>query len=265
MGTQRIQTRFAALAAEKRPGLITFTMAFDPDRAISLEMLKALPAAGADIIEIGMPFSDPMADGKTIQEAGIRALDAGASLAGVLDLVRAFRETDQTTPLILMGYLNPIEQYGYARFAADAAQVGLDGTILVDLPPEEDAELRVHMTQYGLAMVRLIAPATQGERLRTVLTHADGFVYTVAVAGITGGKSADEAFLTRQVAAIQQHTAVPVAVGFGIRTAEQARRIAATSGAQGVVVGSALVDVLYREGLEAAKKLVRELAAALRQ
>lgn len=265
MTQTRIQRRFADLKAQSRPGLITFTMAYDPDRAASLELLCALPRAGADLIEIGMPFSDPMADGKTIQNAGQRALISGASLKGVLELVREFRMTDQDTPLILMGYLNPIEQYGYARFAEDFAAAGLDGTILVDLPPEEDTDVRATFRKHGLAFVRLVAPATQGARLAQVLEHADGFIYTVAVAGITGDKSADESFLAGQVAAIHAQSGIPVAVGFGIRTPEQAARIAASSGAQAVVVGSALVDALNDGGVDAALTLVRDLSAALRK
>ncbi len=260
----RIQARFAQLATEGRPGLITFTMAYDPDLAASARLLHALPEAGADLIEIGMPFSEPMADGKTIQNAGQRALLSGASLKGVLEMIRVFRVNDTTTPLVLMGYLNPVEKYGYARFARDFAEAGLDGTIIVDLPPEEDADARATFREHGLALVRLVAPSTKGARLAQVLEHADGFIYTVAVAGITGDKSADESFLAGQVKAIQTQSDIPIAVGFGIRTPEQAKRIAQSSGAQAVVVGSALVDALQSGGVAAAVQLVRDLSAALR-
>ena len=260
----RLDTRFAQLKSEGRTALITFVMSHDTDLATSQQLLDALPAAGADIIELGMPFSDPMADGKSIQAAGIRALKAGATLKGTLAQVKKFREVQQHTPMVLMGYLNPVEHYGYEAFFADAQKVGVDGVILVDLPPEEDAPVRKIADQHNIAMVRLVAPTTNGQRLGTILQHATGFIYTIAVAGITGDKSADEELLAHQVKAIRMHSKVPVAAGFGIRTPEQARAIAKSSTADAVVVGSAIVDALAAGGVSDALELVRNLAKALR-
>jgi tryptophan synthase alpha chain len=264
MPISRIDAAFAKARDEHRTALITFTMAYDPSREVAATLLAQLPAAGADVIELGMAFSDPMADGKSIQAAGERALAAGATVRGTLAMVREFRTTNTTTPIILMGYLNPVEHYGYAAFAADAAAAGVDGFILVDLPPEEEHELRTHLDAHDLAVVRLIAPTTLGGRLQRVLQSAQGFVYTIAVAGITGDKSADEGLLASQIAAIRSHTALPIAAGFGIRTPEQARSIAKACQPDAVVVGSAIVDAAHANGPEAALALVRELHAALR-
>ncbi len=238
----RIATRFAKLKAEGRGALVTFLTGFDPDRATSLEILRGLPAAGADVIEIGMPFTDPMADGPSIQKAGQRGLKAGATVAGVLGLVRDLRATEQDTPVVLMGYYNPILSYGVERFCADAAAAGVDGLIIVDVPPEEADEVEPSATANGLDLIRLIAPTTDEARLPRVLGATTGFIYFVSITGITGTRSADYASLAPAVTALKRHTALPVAIGFGIRTPEQAA-IAATV-ADGAVVGTALVDTL---------------------
>lgn len=264
MPANRLDTRFATLKNEGRTALISFIMGGDPDAATSQQLLNALPAAGVDVIELGMPFSDPMADGKSIQAAAIRALQAGTTLRKTLAQVAAFRTTDDTTPIVLMGYLNPVEHFGYEAFFTAAQQAGVDGMILVDLPPEEDAPVRAFAAKVNIAIIRLVAPTTLGDRLNVVLNDASGFLYTIAVAGITGDKAADETLLASQVAAIRANSTLPVAAGFGIRTPEQAKRIAQTSGADAVVVGSAIVDALAQNGAEAALTLVRELARALR-
>jgi tryptophan synthase alpha chain len=240
--TTRIDARFAALKAEGRAALVTFLMAGDPDAAASLAIVKALPAAGADVIELGMPFTDPMADGPAIQAAGLRALASGATMVKTLDLVRAFRKSDDATPIILMGYYNPIYIYGNERFLADAKAAGVDGLIIVDLPPEEDEELCIPALKAGLNFVRLATPTTDDKRLPTVLTNTSGFVYYVSITGITGAAAPDNSKVKDAVARIKRHTKLPVCVGFGVRTAEQARVIA--EGADGVVVGSALVDAV---------------------
>ncbi|MEW6122255.1 MAG: tryptophan synthase subunit alpha [Pseudomonadota bacterium] len=268
----RIATRFAALAAEGRPGLVTFITAGDPDGETSLAILKALPAAGADIIEVGVPFTDPMADGPAIQAAGLRALKGGQTLAKTLAMVSAFREGDDATPVVLMGYYNPIYVYGVDRFLADARAAGVDGLIIVDLPPEEDDELCLPALKAGLDFIRLATPTTDEKRLPTVLRHTAGFVYYVSITGITGAATPDAGRVSQAVARIKQHTDLPVAVGFGVRTPEQAAAIAA--GADAVVVGSALVDAV-RASLDAdgnatdrtaasVEALVRDLAAAVR-
>lgn len=264
MPVARIDAAFATAHAQNRAALVTFTMAFDPSREAAASLLTKLPEAGADVIELGMPFSDPMADGKAIQEAGQRALAAGATVRGTLAMVREFRTHNSHTPIILMGYLNPVEHYGYSAFVKDAAEAGVDGLIIVDVPPEEEHELRTHLDAHDLAMVRLIAPTTTGSRLQRVLQSAQGFVYTIAVAGITGDKSADEGLLGAQIAAIRGHTALPVAAGFGIRTPQQARSIATSCRPDAVVVGSAIVDTAHSQGEAAALQLVRDLSAALR-
>jgi tryptophan synthase alpha chain len=246
--TTRIDARFAELKKQGRPAFVTFLMAGDPDLATSLEIIKALPEAGADIIEIGMPFTDPMADGPAIQAAGLRALKAGMTLKKTLDLVRAFRAGDAVTPLVLMGYYNPIYIYGVDRFLADAKSAGVDGLIVVDLPPEEDTELCLPAMKAGLNFIRLATPTTDEKRLPAVLANTSGFVYYVSVTGITGSVSADSAVVGEAVAQIKRHTALPVCVGFGIRTPEAARAIAQR--ADGAVVGSALVDAL-RNSLDA--------------
>jgi tryptophan synthase alpha chain len=240
--TTRIDRRFAALKQEGRTALVTFTMAGDPDYDTSLAIAKALPKAGADVIELGMPFTDPMADGPAIQAAGVRALKGGQRMTKTLALVREFRKTDDTTPIVLMGYYNPIYIYGVDRFLADAKTAGIDGLIVVDLPPEEDDELCLPTLKTGLNFIRLATPTTDDKRLPAVLNNTSGFVYYVSITGITGAAAPDTGKVTAAVARIKRHTKLPVAVGFGVKTAEQARAIA--SGADGVVVGSALVDAL---------------------
>ena len=243
MGT-RIDRRFAALKEEGRAALVTFTMAGDPDYDTSLAIARALPKAGADIIELGMPFTDPMADGPAIQAAGLRALKAGQRMTRTLSLVRDFRKDDEQTPIILMGYYNPIYIYGNERFVADAKAAGVDGLIIVDLPPEEDEELCLPALKVGLNFIRLATPTTDDKRLPKVLTNTSGFVYYVSVTGVTGTAAPDTSKVTGAVARIKRHTLLPVAVGFGVKTAEQARAIA--EGADGVVVGSALVDAMFK-------------------
>src|SRR5450432_126595 len=237
--TTRIDTRFAELRKQGRSAFIAFLMAGDPDPATSLEIIKALPKAGADIIEIGMPFTDPMADGPAIQAAGLRALNAGQTLRKTLAMVREFRKGDDATPIVLMGYYNPIYIYGVDKFLVDAKSAGVDGLIVVDLPPEEDDELCLPTLKAGLNFIRLATPTTDDKRLPAVLNNTSGFVYYVSITGITGSAAPDTAKVNAAVARIKHHTKLPVAVGFGVKTAEQARAIA--SGADGVVVGSALV------------------------
>jgi tryptophan synthase alpha chain len=240
----RIDRRFAALAQEDRAALVTFLMGGDPDPQTSLGILRALPQAGADVIEIGMPFTDPMADGPSIQAAGLRALKAGMTLRQVLALVRAFRERDDTTPLILMGYYNPVYVYGVERFLADAKSAGVDGLIVVDLPPEEDAELCLPALAAGLNFIRLATPTTDERRLPVVLANTSGFVYYVSITGITGAATPDPSRVGTAVERIKRHTNLPVAVGFGVKNAAAAEAIARQ--ADGVVVGTALVDALKR-------------------
>jgi len=238
----RIDRRFAELKTEGRAALVTFLTAGDPDPETSLALVQALPAAGADVIELGMPFTDPMADGPAIQMSSQRALKAGQTLKKTLELVRAFRGGDDATPLVLMGYYNPIYVYGVDRFLRDAKSAGVDGLIIVDLPPEEDEELCLPALKAGLNFIRLATPTTDDKRLPAVLANTSGFVYYVSITGITGAATPDAEKVAAAVARIKRHTKLPVAVGFGVRTAEQAAGIA--SGADGVVVGSALVSVL---------------------
>ena len=240
--TGRIDRRFAALKKEGRAALVTFTMAGDPDYATSLAILKALPQAGADVIELGMPFTDPMADGPAIQAAGLRALKAGQDMKKTLAAVRDFRAGDDATPVVLMGYYNPIYIYGVERFLADAKAAGVDGLIVVDLPPEEDSELCLPAMKAGLNFIRLATPTTDEKRLPTVLTNTSGFVYYVSITGITGAAAPDTSKVAAAVARIKRHRKLPVCVGFGVRTAAHARAIA--EGADGVVVGSALVEAV---------------------
>ena len=238
----RIDRRFAELKTEGRAALVTFLTAGDPDPETSLALVQALPAAGADVIELGMPFTDPMADGPAIQMSSQRALKAGQTLKKTLELVRAFRGSDDATPLVLMGYYNPIYVYGVDRFLRDAKSAGVDGLIIVDLPPEEDEELCLPALKAGLNFIRLATPTTDDKRLPAVLANTSGFVYYVSITGITGAATPDAGKVAAAVTRIKRHTKLPVAVGFGVRTAEQAAGIA--SGADGVVVGSALVNVL---------------------
>ena len=267
--TTRIDRRFAQLEKEGRAAFVTFLMAGDPDPATSLDIIKALPKAGADVIEIGMPFTDPMADGPSIQAAGLRALKGGMTLKKTLELVRGFRKDDSTTPLVLMGYYNPIYIYGVDRFLADAKSAGVDGLIIVDLPPEEDDELCIPALKAGLNFIRLATPTTDDKRLPAVLANTSGFVYYVSITGITGAAAADSKAVGDAVARIKRHTELPVCVGFGIRTPQTARAIAEK--ANGAVVGTALVDAL-RDSLDAEGKAtgrtvaaVADLAASLAQ
>jgi tryptophan synthase alpha chain len=265
----RIETRFAALKEEGRAALVTFTMAGDPDYDTSLAIAKALPKAGADIIELGMPFTDPMADGPAIQAAGLRALKSGQRMTKTLAMVREFRKEDSETPIVLMGYYNPIFIYGSDRFLSDAKAAGVDGLIVVDLPPEEDDELCLPALKAGLNFIRLATPTTDDRRLPTVLTNTSGFVYYVSITGITGAAAPDTTRVATAVERIKRHTGLPVAVGFGVRTAEQARAIA--EGADGVVVGSALVDALRNSLDKSGKaspgsvKAVTDLVSSLAQ
>ena len=240
--TTRIDTRFADLKAEGRAALVTFVMAGDPDLATSLKIVKALPAAGADLIEIGMPFTDPMADGPAIQASGLRALAAGATLEKTIHLVKEFRAGDDKTPIILMGYFNPIFIYGVEKFLVDAKAAGVDGLIVVDCPPEEDDELCKPALKAGLNFIRLATPTTDDKRLPKVLQNTSGFVYYVSIAGITGAATPDFNKVEAAVARIKKHTSLPIAVGFGVKTASDAANIA--KGADGVVVGSALVEAV---------------------
>lgn len=272
--TTRIDRRFAQTRAEGRAALVTFVMAGDPDPETSLALVRALPAAGADVIELGMPFTDPMADGPSIQAAGLRALKAGMSLKKTLALVEAFRREDDATPIVLMGYYNPMFVYGVDAFLAEAKRVGVDGLIVVDLPPEEDDELCLPALRAGVNFIRLATPTTDGKRLPKVLTNTSGFVYYVSITGITGAAIADYSRVGDAVRRIKQHTDLPVAVGFGVKTAANAEAIAAH--ADGVVVGTALVDALKnalapQDGaatpatIGAVTALVSELAGGIRR
>jgi tryptophan synthase alpha chain len=270
--TTRIDRRFAALKEEGRPALVTFVTAGDPDAGTSLAIVRALPAAGADVIELGMPFSDPMAEGPPVQMASQRALRAGQTMIKTLAMVRAFRETDADTPIVLMGYYNPIYSYGNERFLDDARAAGVDGLIVVDLPPEADDELCLPAIARQINFIRLATPTTDDKRLPAVLANSSGFVYYVSILGITGTASPDIANVVTAVERIKRHTILPVVVGFGVRTASQARAIGRA--ADGVVVGSALVnavkDSLDREGratggtVAAVTDLVAELAGGVR-
>jgi tryptophan synthase alpha chain len=255
----RIETRFAELAAEGRKAFVAFVMAGDPDFERSLAILKGLPAAGVDLVEMGMPFTDPMADGPAVQRAGQRALDGGQTMERTLAMVRAFRAGDTATPVVLMGYYNPIYARGVERFLAEAVEAGVDGLIVVDLPPEEDDELCLPAQAAGLDFIRLATPTTDDRRLPRVLTNTSGFVYYVSITGITGAASADAGAVAPEVARIKARTPLPVCVGFGIRTADAAAEIAAV--ADGAVVGSAIVDRIGAgEAPEAVLAFVRELA-----
>jgi len=258
--TTRLDTRFAELKEQGRSALVTFVMCGDPDHDTSLAIVKALPKAGADIIELGMPFTDPMADGPAIQAAGLRALKAGATLKKTLQIVRDFRKDDATTPLVLMGYYNPIYIYGVDKFLVDAKAAGVDGLIVVDLPPEEDEELCLPAMKAGLNFIRLATPTTDDKRLPAVLANTSGFVYYVSITGITGAASADAKQVSEAVTRIKRHTSLPVCVGFGIRTPQAAQQIAEHS--NGAVVGSAVIDVM-RGTLDANGKATPKTVAAV--
>ena len=270
--TTRIERRFADLKAEGRAGLVVFVTAGDPDYQTALDLVKSLPDAGADLIELGMPFTDPMADGPAIQASSLRALKSGQTMKKTLAFVQEFRASDQKTPIVLMGYYNPIYAYGVDAFLKDALAAGVDGLIIVDLPPEEDAELCLPALKAGLNFIRLATPTTDDQRLPAVLKNTSGFVYYVSIMGITGTKSASDADIARAVQRLKRHTDLPVAVGFGIRNAAQAAAVAKV--ADGAVVGSALVDRIKahldgegraRDSLpEAVLGLVRELAEGVR-
>lgn len=273
MSKTRIDNRFEELSQQGRPGLVTFVMAGDPDLDTSLEIIKSLPSAGADLIEIGMPFSDPMADGPAVQLAGQRALKAGQTLAKTLDLVRRFRESDNTTPIILMGYYNPIYIYGNEAFLDAAKSVGVDGLIIVDLPPEADHELCEPAMKQNLNFIRLATPTTDDKRLPDVLNNTSGFVYYVSMTGITGAALPDPEVVARSVAHIKAKTTLPIVVGFGVKTPDQAEAIGKS--ADGVVVGSSIVnavlDSLDSEGkatdqtIEAVNSLVKGLADGVKR
>ena len=262
----RIERRFADLKSQGRAGLVAYLCGGDPDPRTSLALIRGLPGAGADLIEVGMPFSDPMADGPSIQAGNLRALKAGMNLPRLLDLVRAFRQEDDATPVILMGYYNPIHRYGPMRFLDDAIEAGVDGLIVVDLPPEEDGELCLPALEKGLAFVRLATPTTDDGRLPAVLAHTAGFIYYVSITGITGAAAPVASRVGEAVARLKRHTDLPIGVGFGIREPAQAAEIARQADA--AVVGSALVDLvqehLGKEGLvDAVLGKVRSLAEAV--
>src|SRR5262244_4132060 len=258
--TTRIDRRFATLKAEGRAALVTFLTAGDPDEATSRAILAALPKAGADVIELGMPFTDPMADGPAIQAASLRALSAGQDMRKTLAMVRDFRNRDDATPIVLMGYYNPIYVYGVDQFLADAGAAGIDGLIVVDLPPEEDDELCVPALRAGLNFIRLATPTTDDKRLPAVLANTSGFVYYVSITGITGAATPEFGKVAAAVARIKRHTDLPIAVGFGVKNAEHARAIA--QGADGAVVGSALVEAV-RTSLDANGKATPRTVAAV--
>ena len=258
----RIAGTFAALRQKGRAALIPFVEAFDPSRNATLALLTGMAARGADIIEIGVPFTDPMADGPTIQAAGRRALTAGATLAGVLEIVREFRTANGHTPLVLMGYLNPILSYGVEAFARDAAQAGVDGLIVVDLPTEECDLLLPSAAANGLDVIRLIAPTTSDERLPKVLAGSSGFVYYVSITGVTGTRTASASDLARDIPRIRRATSLPIAVGFGVRTPEQAAVVA--SYADAAIVASALIDKLCESDIDCVLDAVAALAEAIR-
>lgn len=257
--TDRLSARFAACAAQGRAALVTFVTAGDPDLAISAQILAALPGAGADVIEIGMPFTDPMADGPAIQRGNLRSLGSGTTLRHLIALVREFRLTDAATPVVLMGYFNPILSFGPARFAAEARAAGIDGCIVVDLPPEESDELAPALQAHGLHLVRLATPTTDAARLPAVLAGASGFLYYVSVAGVTGAGSAQAGDVAAAVARLKSATSLPIAVGFGVRTPEQAAAVARCADA--VVVGSAIVDAIGAASQDRANDIPARVAA----
>ena len=258
--TQRIDQTFADRKAKGQATFVAYIMGGDPDRATSQAMLNALPENGVDIIELGMPFTDPAADGPTIEEAGLRSLAAGTTLTTILEMAGEFRKGNDTTPIIIMGYCNPVHHMGYANFAAKAKAAGVDGAIIVDLPPEEDSELRAAFDEHDLALIRLATPTTDDARLPRVVAGTKGFVYYVSMTGITGAAFSQAGSVTKQVAKVRKASGLPVVVGFGVKTPERAREIA--KDADGVVVGSAIVKELHKNGPKAALALVKTLANA---
>lgn len=258
--TQRITDTFVARKAKGQAAFVAYIMGGDPDRETSQRVLEALPENGVDIIELGIPFTDPMADGPVIEEAGIRARESGTTLDSVLDMARAFRRTNDTTPIIVMGYCNPIHHMGYDAFAKAAKDAGVDGAIIVDLPPEEDSELRAAFEIYDLALIRLATPTTDAARLPKVVNGTKGFVYYVSMTGITGASFAQAGSVSEQVSRVREAAHLPVVVGFGVKTPERAREVA--KDADGVVVGTAIVKTLHEGGPEAALALVKSLADA---
>lgn len=267
MTDTRIDRRMAKLKAEGRPALVTYFMGGDPDYATSLSIMKALPKAGSDVIELGMPFSDPMADGPAIQAAGLRALKAGQTLKKTLAMAADFRKGDDETPIVMMGYYNPIYVYGVERFLADAIEAGIDGLIVVDLPPEHNEDLCEPAQAAGLDFIRLTTPTTDDQRLPTVLNGSSGFVYYVSVAGVTGAGAATMDHVEEAVMRLRRHTTLPLCIGFGIRTPEHAAEVARR--ADGVVVGSALVDQIANattphQAIDGVLGLCRKLAGGVR-
>ena len=256
--TNRLTTRFAELAAYDRPGFVAYLMAGDGD---SQGLLNALPDAGADVIELGMPFTDPMADGASIQAAALRALEAGMTLKGTLDQAAIFRKGDKDTPIVLMGYANPIHHMGWDKFAKAAGKAGVDGLICVDIPPEEDTELRAALDKHGIALIRLATPTTDDKRLATVVANTSGFVYYVSTTGVTGAATGAVTEVGEAVDRVKRASGLPVAVGFGVRSPDQARAIAGRADA--VVVGSAIVDAMHEGGVTQATDLVKRLATAV--
>lgn len=258
----RIEQTFARCKEEGRKALVTFITAGDPNKETSAAVLKSLPEAGADIIELGMPFADPGADGETIQLANQRALKSGANMIQTLDMVRSFRETDQTTPIVLMGYFNPLMAYGLERFTADSSAAGVDGLIIVDLPPEEDKELRTLCHGAKIDLIRLITPTSDKERLKTLLEGVSGFLYYVSITGVTGAAKADINALEPHIKEIRSLTDLPIAIGFGIKTPEDAKRM--SSICDGVVVGSSIVQTIVNANENKAASDVKELVSALK-
>lgn len=258
--TQRIDQTFAARAAANQSVFVAYMMGGDPDRETSQTFLNALPEAGVDIIELGIPFTDPMADGIVIENAGIRARKSGTTLTTILEMATEFRKSNDTIPIIVMGYANPLHHMGYGEFAAAAKAAGVDGAIIVDLPPEEDGDLRAAFETYDLALIRLATPTTDAERLPKVVAGTKGFVYYVSMTGITGASFAQAGSVKDQVARVKAAAKLPVVVGFGVKTPERARDVA--KDADGVVVGTAIVKTLHEDGPDAALALIRSLADA---
>ncbi len=256
--TKRIDETFKNL--DGKAAFVAYMMGGDPDRAISMELLNAMPDAGVDIIELGIPFTDPMADGPVIEDAGIRARKSGTTLSSVLDMAKEFRTNNNTTPIIVMGYCNPIHQMGYEAFAANAKNSGVDGAIIVDLPPEEDTELRAAFDVHDLALIRLATPTTDEARLPKVVKGTKGFVYYVSMTGVTGAAMSKPGAIKDQVAKVRAASGLPVVVGFGVKTPERAKEIAVD--ADGVVVGTAIVKAMHEDGVEGALDLIRSLADA---